>query len=133
MSKPTRYWITSGVGESEISELDAIDNAFMNSGLGYQNHIKVSSIPPVLEITPEIDSERGITHVEIAGTKKMIPFSTNIHVVKSIITGNKNQQLTACIALAKVFVQIEEKNTSCVLAFESKGKDGNQTLSRAKT
>jgi pyruvoyl-dependent arginine decarboxylase (PvlArgDC) len=131
MSRPTRFWVTSGTGESDTSELDAIDKAYMNSGLGYQNHITVSSIPPVTEIFPVIDRVKGITHLEIENKHTMIPFSTNIHVVKSLSCGSKGEVLSTCIALAKIYVNIDEKEIPCLLAFESKGELLEETQSEA--
>ena len=129
MSNPTRFWLTSGIGESDTSKLDAIDKAFMNSGLGYQNHIAVSSIPPVVEIIPEIDRAKGITFIEVDDKCIMIPFSTNIHVVKSLSKGSVGQKHATCIALAKVFVKIKGEQIPCMLAFESRG----ETLDKTET
>ncbi len=132
MSRPTRFWVTSGTGESDLSELDAIDKAFMNSGLGYQNHITVSSIPPVIEITPEIDREKGITFIEFENKRSMIPFSMNIHVVKSLSCGFTGDNLSTCIALAKISVNIDENEIPCILAFESKGDNLETTRLNAR-
>ena len=128
MSRPTRYWITSGTGESELSDLDALDKAFMNAGLGYQNHIAVSSIPPVTEIFPDIDKENGITYVSFENKRSMIPFSMNIYVVKSLTFGKRNDFISTAIALAKIFTKINGEEIPCMLAFESKG----ETLDEAK-
>jgi len=131
MSNPTRFWLTSGIGESDTSELDAIDKAFMNSGLGYQNHITVSSIPPVIEIIPEIDREKGITFIDVDDKRMMVPFSTNIHVVKALSSGFIGKKHATCITLAKVFVEIKEEKIPCMLAFESKGEILDKTENKA--
>ncbi|OLS31868.1 MAG: Pyruvoyl-dependent arginine decarboxylase [Candidatus Heimdallarchaeota archaeon AB_125] len=131
MSKPTRFWVTSGIGESDLSELDAIDKAYMNSGLGYQNHISVSSIPPAIEISPEIDKEKGITYVNLNDKLSIIPFSANIHVVKSLSCGSTDENLSTCIALAKIYVNVNDFEIPCILAFESKGEFLEETKTKA--
>lgn len=125
MTIPSSFWITSGKGESDISELSAIDAAFMDAGIGFQNHVVVSSIPPTLEITPKIDSELGTTRVFIEDEWKMIPSSAIIYVVRSIETGKKGEIVSTCIYLAKVKIVQDSEEINCILAYEAKGR--NQT------
>ena len=118
---PKRFWITAGEGESKNSKLEAIDAAFMNAGIGFQNHVTVSSIPPIEEIRPLINKEKGITHVPVNGKNRLLPLSAVIHVVRSLNIGNKGETIACCIALAKIRVELDEKSKECVLAFESQG------------
>ncbi|NPD89466.1 MAG: hypothetical protein HGN29_12170 [Asgard group archaeon] len=125
---PTRFWLTAGKGESESSELESIDSAFMDAGIGYQNHVAVSSIPPKEEIYPKVDSERGITYVPVNGELMLLPFSSIIHVVRSMNKGNKGDKISCCIALAKIETDVAGKSIECVLAFEVQ----NSSLSKAE-
>jgi len=118
---PTRYWITTGKGESENSVLNAVDVAFMNAGLGYQNHVIVSSIPPGEEISPRIVSEKGLTYVPVKHEYKLLPFSSIVHVIRSMNTGSNGDEIACSIALAKGEIIIEEESSECILAFESNG------------
>ena len=127
MSTPTRFWLTAGIGESDRSKLEAIDSAFYNSGLGYQNLVVVSSIPPVNETSPKIDSHKGTTHVLCNNEWKLIPFSSVIHVVQAMNTGKTGEGLASCIALAKINVEINDVTEKCILAYEEIGSELNQT------
>jgi pyruvoyl-dependent arginine decarboxylase (PvlArgDC) len=127
MSSPTRFWLTTGIGESDRSELEAIDSAFYNSGLGYQNLVVVSSIPPVNEISPKIDSQNGTTHVLWNNEWKLLPLSSVIHVVQAMNTGRTGEGLASCIALVKISVKINDVVEKCILAYEEIGSDLNQT------
>ena len=126
MSTPTRFWLTAGIGESDSSKLEAIDSAFHNSGLGYQNLVAVSSIPPINEISPKIDSHNGTTHVLCNNEWKLLPFSSVIHVVQAINSGKEGDGLASCIALAKINVEINGIAKKCILAYEKTGNDLNQ-------
>ncbi|MHA1954424.1 MAG: pyruvoyl-dependent arginine decarboxylase [Candidatus Heimdallarchaeaceae archaeon] len=125
---PTRFWLSSGIGQSERSELEAIDSAFMKAGIGYQNHVTVSSIPPIVEIYPKIDSEKGITHVLINGELKLLPFSSILHVVRSMNKGNKGDKIACSIALTMIETDVDGYSQKCVLAFEAQ----NSSLSIAE-
>ncbi|MBY9000904.1 MAG: hypothetical protein KGD64_08330, partial [Candidatus Heimdallarchaeota archaeon] len=81
MSTPTRFWLTQGNGESNVSKLSANDEAFIQSGIGYQNHVMVSSIPPSVEIQPRILSQKGVTYVPFKDDFKLIPPSSILYVV----------------------------------------------------
>lgn len=128
---PSRFWITTGYGESNISELNAIDSAFVDSGIGFQNHVVVSSIPPAEQIFPKIDSKRGTTYIPIGNQNYELPLSSIIHVVRSMKTGGKGDTIASCIALARV--KIIENNISkfCIFAFESSGKEIKEVESKA--
>ena len=121
MLLPTRFWITKGIGESDISALSALDDAFMEAGIGYQNHVIVSSIPPATEIQPKIDQIKGMTFVPVVNTMKTLQPSSIIYVVRSLNTGVRGEEIAASIALAKVSIPSENKNNMCSLAFESHG------------
>jgi pyruvoyl-dependent arginine decarboxylase (PvlArgDC) len=121
MSIPTRFWLTKGVGESDLSQLDAIDKAFMNSGIGYQNHVVVSSIPPLIEISPKINTKEGTSLVPIDNEWKLLPISAILHVVKSIKLGVSGDSLASCIALAKICLEINNKEFQSILAYEASG------------
>ncbi len=127
MSTPTRFWLTAGIGESDRSKLEAIDSAFHNSGLGYQNLVVVSSIPPINEISPKIDSHKGTTHVLCNNEWKLLPLSSVIHVVRAMNTGKTGENLASCVALAKINVEINSVTEKCMLAYEEIGSDLNQT------
>jgi len=43
---PRNLYITTGFGESNISQLNAFDNALENANIGHYNLVKVSSIVP---------------------------------------------------------------------------------------
>jgi pyruvoyl-dependent arginine decarboxylase (PvlArgDC) len=118
---PARFWLTTGKGESKNSKLESIDAAFMDAGLGYQNHVTVSSIPPLEEINPQINKKKGITHILVDNRLKILPLSSVIHVVKSINVGKKGESIACCIALAKVEVEVGGKFEDCILAFEANG------------
>ncbi|MHA1668705.1 MAG: pyruvoyl-dependent arginine decarboxylase [Candidatus Heimdallarchaeaceae archaeon] len=120
---PTRFWLTSGEGESDLSELLAIDAALLSAGIGYQNHIVVSSIPPSEEIVPKVDSEKGITTVPLQNKWEMVPFSSLLHVVRSMKTGIKGETLASCIALVKIKTNDRESNEGCLLAYEISGSN----------
>ncbi len=125
MKTPTRYWVTTGVGESDVSMLTAIDKAYLDSGLGYQNHVSVSSIPPVNKINPRIDRDQGITFVPLNDEWKKIPFSEVIHVVRAQNIGSRGDNLNSCISLAKIDVVINGENHQSLLAYESTGDNLN--------
>jgi pyruvoyl-dependent arginine decarboxylase (PvlArgDC) len=118
---PTRFWLTTGKGESDVSELNAIDSAFLDAGLGYQNHVAVSSIPPEKEIIPKIDHKKGITFVPVKDEFILLPISSVIYVVRSMNTGKIGEEIACSIALAKVELKIEQEPSKCVLAFETQG------------
>ncbi len=124
---PTRFWLSAGKGESENSKLEAIDAAFMDAGVGYQNHVTVSSIPPLEEIYPQIDRKKGITHVTVDNRLELLPLSSVIHVVKSKNVGKKGERIASCIALTKINVTIEGNTEECILAFEAQGTSQNKT------
>ncbi len=131
MTLPTRFWTTSGVGESDFSELDAIDQALIKSGIGYQNFIPVSSVPPAEEIFPRIDSKIGLTHVFIDNRWELLPISSTIHTVRAINTGVKGDLLVSAIALAKVNLVSREKPIDFVLAYENIGNELDVTTENA--
>jgi len=123
MSSPTRFWLTSGIGESDYSELEAVDFAFLDSGLGYQNHVTVSSIPPTEEIFPTIDKKQGVTYIPINDELRILPVSDIIYVVRSIRNGVKGETIASCISLAKVSFDMNEVSNNCILAYETGGND----------
>lgn len=123
MSSPTKFWLTSGIGESDYSELEAVDCAFLDSGLGYQNHVTVSSIPPTEEIFPTIDKKQGVTYVPVEDELRMLPVNEILYVVRSIRNGVKGETIASCISLAKVSLEINEVSNSCMLAYETSGID----------
>ncbi len=123
MTTPTRFWLSSGIGESENSELEAVDFAFLDSGLGYQNHVAVSSIPPSEEIFPTIDKKNGITYIPIKDELRLLPISEILYVVRSIRSGKKGDTIASCIALAKVMLEIKGELKCFMLAYETNGKD----------
>ncbi|MHA1199739.1 MAG: pyruvoyl-dependent arginine decarboxylase [Candidatus Heimdallarchaeaceae archaeon] len=127
MGIPTRYWITSGVGESDVSQLVAMDKAYMNCGIGYQNQVIVSSIPPVERINPQIQKDQGITFVQVNNDLKMIPFSEIIYVVRAIKSGTKDEVLCSSISLTKITTIVEGEEHQCLLAYESTGTDLKNT------
>ena len=127
MNTPTRFWLVSGTGESDNSLLNSIDNAYINSGIGYQNHVIISSIPPALEIFPRIEQEKGITFVPLNGDWKMIPLAEVIYVVRAQETGLKGEILASSISLMKVILDLEEEQQTCILAFESTGNNLEET------
>ena len=127
MNTPTRYWVTSGIGESDVSELVAMDKAYMNSGLGYQNHVIVSSIPPVEKINPRIYKDKGITYVPLNGEHKLLPLSEVIHVIRALKTGEKGENLCSSISLAKISTLIEGEEHQCLLAYEATGTNLKDT------
>jgi pyruvoyl-dependent arginine decarboxylase (PvlArgDC) len=91
----------------------------MNAGVGYQNLVTVSSIPPNEEIYPKIDNEKGITFVPLNKGFRQLPFSSIIHVVKSMNNGKRGDTISCSIALAKIKTNIEGQSKECVLAFEA--------------
>ncbi|MFW9852885.1 MAG: pyruvoyl-dependent arginine decarboxylase [Candidatus Thorarchaeota archaeon] len=127
MSTPTRFWLTAGIGESNRSKLEAIDSAFHNSGLGYQNLVVVSSIPPINEISPKIDSHKGTTHVLCKNEWRLLPISSVVHVVQAMNTGKTGEGLASCIALAKISIEIDNIKEKSMLAYEAIGSNLNQT------
>ena len=131
MTTPTRFWLTSGKGESNSSELEAVDFAFLDAGLGYQNHVAVSSIPPVEEIFPSIDKKKGVTYIPIDDESRMLPVSEIIYVVRSIKNGKKGETIASCIALAKISFELDKGPKSCMLAYETNGTDLEKTRKEA--
>ena len=123
MSSPTRFWSTSGTGQSDYSELESVDFAFLDSGLGYQNHVTVSSIPPTEEIFPTIDKKQGVTYIPLDNELRMLPVSNILYVVRSIRNGLKGETIASCISLAKVTFEINDVSNSCMLAYETSGVD----------
>ena len=123
MTIPSRFWITIGIGESDVSELSAFDESLMNAGIGYQNHVLVSSIPPSTEIQPKIITQHGLTHVPIGDEWKLIPSSAILYVVKAIKTGKRGDNVATCISLAKIAIDTNESTLECILAYEAKGSN----------
>ncbi|MHA1687105.1 MAG: pyruvoyl-dependent arginine decarboxylase [Candidatus Heimdallarchaeaceae archaeon] len=129
---PKRYWLTAGVGESNFSPLVAADKAFIQAGIGYQNHVLVSSIPPVKEVKVKIDSKLGLTSiVEQDGSSHLIVPSTILHVVRAMKIAQKGEKISACIALCKVNLTFQNKTYSCLLAYENTGHDLKETKEEA--
>ncbi|MFO7990855.1 MAG: pyruvoyl-dependent arginine decarboxylase [Thermoplasmata archaeon] len=54
---PTRFTVTKGIGLSEISFMNAFDNAMIDAGIGDINLVKVSSVLP-----PDIEKIDTIPH-----------------------------------------------------------------------
>lgn len=131
MGVPTRFWITSGIGESDVSELVAMDKAYMNCGLGYQNHVIVSSIPPVEQIHPEIHKDKGITFVQMKNGQKIVPFSEVIHVVRALKLGKKGDTLCSSISLARITSLVDGEELKCFLAYERTGNDHSKVESES--
>ncbi len=121
MTIPSRFWITKGTGESNVSDLSAIDESLMNAGIGYQNHVLVSSIPPSIEIQPKIIARHGLTRVPVGVEWKLIPSSAILYVVRALKTGKRGDTVATCISLAKVEIKTSDANLECVLAYESNG------------
>ncbi|MCK5409045.1 MAG: hypothetical protein KAJ30_02165 [Candidatus Heimdallarchaeota archaeon] len=118
---PSRFWITKGIGESDVSELSAFDESLMNAGIGYQNHVLVSSIPPSIEIQPKIITRHGLTHIPVGDEWKLIPSSAILYVVRAMKTGKRGDNVATCISLAKVAINTTDANFECILAYEAKG------------
>ncbi len=56
-----RFFVTSGTGTSNISQINALDSAMLNAGVGDINLIKVSSILPAdIERVHELDEDIGV-------------------------------------------------------------------------
>ena len=89
---PTRFWMTKGVGIAD-DPLSAYDAALYDAGLGNQNIVTVSSVPPPTMIDVRISE--GCTEVPVetgSGIEyKQLPRSAVIFVVqaKSIGTGTR--------------------------------------------
>ncbi|MCE7742085.1 MAG: hypothetical protein GOP50_06470 [Candidatus Heimdallarchaeota archaeon] len=127
MGIPTKYWTVAGTGESDVSQLVAMDKAYMDCGLGYQNHVVVSSIPPVERITPQIHKDKGITFVTVINELRMLPFSEVIYVVRAMKKGTKGEILCSSVSLTKITTLIEGEEHQCLLAYESTGTDLKNT------
>lgn len=125
MTIPSRFWITKGIGESDVSELSAFDESLMNAGIGYQNHVLVSSIPPSIEIQPKIVVLQGLTHVPVGDEWKLIPSSAILYVVRAMKTGKRGDKVATCISLAKVAIKTSDAKLECILAYETKGSNLN--------
>ncbi len=82
---PTKFFVTSGAALSEISDLNAFDQALLNAGIGEQNLVSVSSILPV-----------GIQQVD----KRTLPMGAITHCVLSQQRGNEGEMISAGIAYA---------------------------------
>ena len=123
MTIPSRFWITKGIGESDVSELSAFDESLMNAGIGYQNHILVSSIPPSIEIQPKIAVQHGLTYVPVGDEWKLIPSSAILYVVRAMKTGKRGDNVATCISLAKVTINTNDVKLACILAYEAKGSN----------
>ncbi len=93
----------------------------MNAGIGYQNHVLVSSIPPSIEIQPKIIAQHGLTRVQVGAEWKLVPPSAILYVVRAIKTGKRSDNVATCISLAKVEIKTNDANLECVLAYESNG------------
>jgi len=104
-----------------------------NAGIGFQNIVPVSSIPPVVEAKVEIDQNLGVTWIYIdKQRKKLIPPSTIIYVVQAINFGTEGSTISACIALAKITTKIyDESNIECLLAYEQTGEKEKETRNNA--
>ncbi len=129
---PSRFWLTKGKGESDVSALVAFDKVLIEAGIGNQNHILVSSVPPKTEIQPVIDSFSGTTFIHVNNKKQMLPFSSNIHVVRAKRVGIKGEKITAAIALAKISMEIHKHKHSFFLAYEKSGKKSELIAEAAK-
>ena len=127
MSVPTRFWVTAGIGESDVSELVAMDKAYMECGLGYQNHVIVSSIPPINQIHPRILKDKGVTYVTVDNQQQMIPFSSIIYVVRALNSGKEGETLCSSISLAKITSMVEGEEIQCMLAYECTGDNLKNT------
>ncbi|MHA1418512.1 MAG: pyruvoyl-dependent arginine decarboxylase [Candidatus Heimdallarchaeaceae archaeon] len=123
MTIPSRFWITKGIGESDVSELSAFDESLMSAGIGYQNHVLVSSVPPSIEIQPKIVAQHGLTYIQVGSEWKLIPSSAILYVVRAIKSGKKGDSVATCISLAKVTIITGDETLECVLAYEANGSN----------
>jgi arginine decarboxylase len=65
---PTRFFVTSGKGINQVSELNAFDLALLQAGIGEQNLVSVSSVLPIgIRQVDRTRIARGaITHAVLA-------------------------------------------------------------------
>ena len=90
---PKSYFIVQGVGEDDLSQVNAFDNALYDAGIANYNWVCISSILPF----DTVDDK----------SKKLPKVGSILFCVMSRVDGIKEDQINAGIAIAKV---IDEKN-----------------------
>ncbi|MFP4170029.1 MAG: pyruvoyl-dependent arginine decarboxylase [Methanomassiliicoccales archaeon] len=80
---PKKFFVTSGSAISMVSDLNAFDKALINSGIGEQNVVSVSSVLPV-----------GAKQVPI----RDLPMGAVTHCVLAQMRGNEGEMISAGIA-----------------------------------
>jgi arginine decarboxylase len=82
---PTKFYVTSGKSVSEVSELNAFDQALCNANIAEYNLVRVSSVLP-------------------AGTQKMdelkLPTGSILYTVLAQMNGDEGETISAGIAYA---------------------------------
>jgi len=112
---PKSYFIVHGVGEDDLSWLNAFDNALDDAGITNYNWVCVSSILPF--------------NTEEDKSKSLPKEGSILFCVMSRIDGVKGNQISAAIAVAKVIDEKKFKKFGLVVESTSKeAKEKNMEL-----
>lgn len=107
-----KYYLTKGVGQSDISNINAFDEALMQGGISEVNLVKVSSILP--ENCKEIKGQARLTVGEI------------VHCVMARIDGRRGDMISAGIAC----VHGQKNGKKYGLVMEAEGKVNKKALEK---
>jgi len=107
---PKSYFIVQGVGESDLSKINAFDNALNDAGIANYNWVCVSSILP---FSAEEDKSKSLPKE-----------GSILFCVMSRIDGVRGNQISAAIAVARVIDEKKYKRFGLVVESTSKEAKG---------
>lgn len=117
---PTRFWITKGTGIAEDT-LTAYDQALYDAGVGCQNIVTVSSVPPVEQIRVRVQKGSTLIPMPMLGDRiefRKVPRSTILFAVQALSVGSSDRIATVSIGRYE-----SADGTPAVLAVEDEGTD----------
>ena len=103
---PKSYFIVQGVGEADLSKINAFDNALYDAGIANYNWVCVSSILPFDTVEDK--------------NKKLPRAGCILFCIMSRIDGVKGDQISAAIGIAKVIDQKNNKKLGLVMESTSR-------------
>ena len=106
------FFITSGYGEDDVSEINAFDRALMMAGISEANLVPVSSILP--EDCQELETNPGVTIGEI------------VHCVLARQDGTQGSSISSGIAC----ILGEREGKRYGLVMEAHGNNGKEELEK---
>ncbi len=110
-SLPSRFWLVTGNGESNVSPLNAFDAALVNAGIGHLNLIQYSSILPA--------------NASISSPPVNIAPGSRTGTILAIAEGEKGEYISAGMAFGEVV-----SPSPHYVVFEAHGKEPDSSLKK---